>query len=191
MIHPQSVLRYINPRLGHGVCATGPIPLGTIVWVRDPLDLTLPLARLAAMPAVMREALDRYMFRDAHRDMVLCWDHARYMNHSCLPTCAGTRFGFEIAVRDIQPGEQLTDDYATLEMVPEESFECHCGVPGCRRWITPADTQAQSGQWYALMRGALQRLTAVDQPLWPLVDPEGLARALEAHDLAWPLREAG
>jgi hypothetical protein len=38
-------------------------------------------------------------------------------------------------VRDIHPGEELTDDYATLNL--EESFACLCGTRECRNRISP------------------------------------------------------
>jgi len=47
---------------------------------------------------------------------VLCWDNGRYVNHSFNSNCLTTAYDFEIAIRDIQPGEQLTDDYGYLNI---------------------------------------------------------------------------
>lgn len=46
-------------------------------------------------------------------------------------------YDFELAVHDIQPGEELTDDYGTLNI--EESFDCYCMQAGCRGTIFPDD----------------------------------------------------
>jgi hypothetical protein len=42
-------------------------------------------------------------------------------------------------MRDIQPGEELTFDYAMSDGSPYDEFECFCGSPNCRRKITGDD----------------------------------------------------
>ena len=49
-------------------------------------------------------------------------DHGRYMNHNCIPNCLKTWMGYEVAVRDIALGEELTNDYANLGMYPDDEF---------------------------------------------------------------------
>jgi hypothetical protein len=39
MIHPHTCIRYVNPQIGYGVFATAFIPKGTIVYVKDDLEL--------------------------------------------------------------------------------------------------------------------------------------------------------
>ncbi len=69
---------------------------------------------------------------------------AKYLNHSCDPNL-GVRIGKEnlpefIALRDIQPGEEIAFDYAMSEYMhyprpnPEEEFDltCHCNAENCR-----------------------------------------------------------
>ena len=43
-----------------------------------------------------------------------------------------------IAIRDIQPNEELTIDYAFIDN-ENYSFECHCGSRHCRHIITGHD----------------------------------------------------
>src|SRR5262245_12741127 len=114
MIHPHTELRFINPELGFGVFATQFIPRGTVTWVRDHLDQVIPAERLATLPPPYRALLDRYTFRGAAGQHILCWDIGRFMNHSCEPSCLGPSADFEIAVRDVYPGEELTGDYGAL-----------------------------------------------------------------------------
>lgn len=50
-----------------------------------------------------------------------------YGNHSCDPNLSAEH----VALRDIQPGEELTVDYAQFSDV-NWSMECHCGSKNCR-----------------------------------------------------------
>ena len=183
MIHPDTILRPVSEEIGYGVFATQLIPRGTVTWVRDELDQTMSPARIAAVPPIHRDLLWKYTFRTPDGNLVLCWDIARFMNHSCAPTCLGTGYDFEVAVRDILPGEELTDDYATLHLLPEESFDCHCGSPGCRRRITSDDAARLAGQWDALLRKTLPLLEKIPQPLRPLLRQEDVVMACENHGI--------
>ncbi len=62
---------------------------------------------------------------------------AGYLQHSCDPNCVLDVHRLEVvAIRDIQPGEWLTIDYAATEDVLHRQFGCACGASNCRRWIT-------------------------------------------------------
>lgn len=66
----------------------------------------------------------------------------RYLNHSCEPNCE--LFFWETdqaapldrlwlqALRPIEPGEELTIDYA---WPADAAIPCDCGAAGCRGWI--------------------------------------------------------
>lgn len=167
MVHPDTELRFINPSIGYGVVATRLIPKGTITWVFDELDQVIPPDRVHRLPALSKPFIEKYGYHDARGNTILCWDHARFINHSCAATCLAAGYNFEIAVRDIQPGEELTDDYGTLNL--ETSFRCLCGSAQCRGLVGPEDFMANVGRWDRQVAGALQPLKAVRQPLWDLV----------------------
>jgi hypothetical protein len=168
MIHPATKLAFINDAIGYGVVATEFIPRGTIVWARDELDRTLTMEQFKSLGPIYEEPLLKYLYVDSAGLYVLCWDIARYVNHSCESTCLPAGFdGFELAVRDIQPGEQLTDDYGTLSI--QFSFECHCGSPNCRGLIDPADFPKHASAWEERSRQAFSAINDVPQVLWPLV----------------------
>ena len=60
---------------------------------------------------------------------------ARFMNHSCNPTC-GHLQGTELySIEPIAKGEELTYDYSCAMSRDAERFECHCGSPQCRGQI--------------------------------------------------------
>ena len=60
------------------------------------------------------------------------------INHSCNPNCGLIGLNAGVAMRDIEPGEEITFDYAMLDN-EEYSFECHCGSQNCRKKITGFD----------------------------------------------------
>jgi hypothetical protein len=167
MIHPDTELRYVNDVIGFGVFATRHIPRGTITWVRDKLDQAFSPDRIASMSELYRQFLDKYGYTDRHGDTILCWDHARFMNHSCEASCFSAGYDFEVAVRDLQPGDELTDDYGTLNL--DASFLCACARPNCRGEIGPADSVLNADRWDDLLREAFPSIRHVEQPLWSAV----------------------
>jgi hypothetical protein len=42
-------------------------------------------------------------------------------------------------MRDIEPGEEVTIDYAMVDGDPRDDFECLCGSPVCRHTVTGND----------------------------------------------------
>ncbi len=165
MIHPATELRRVDSAIGYGVAATAPIPRGTITWVRDPLDQKVDRAALAGLSSLLQAAIARYAYQDLDGSYVLCWDHARYNNHSCRPACR-TVGDFDIAVRDIAGGEELTIEYATINVV--DVFDCRCGAEKCRGEIHASDAVRFGPAWDAEVLAAAQVAAAVTQPLEPL-----------------------
>lgn len=167
MLHPHTELRFVSEAIGYGVFATRLIPRGTITWVHDELDVVLSPARLASMPALYQGFVEKYGYTDGKGCTVLCWDNGRFVNHSCNASCRAAGFDFEIAVRDILPGEELTDDYGSLNA--SEPFACLCGEVSCRHWVGQGDFERYGPQWDALVGESFPDLGRVSQPLWELV----------------------
>ena len=80
---------------------------------------------------------------------------ARFLNHACNPNCESViekRRVFIEAVRNIEPGEELTYDYQIQREDDdppgiEEVFACHCGFPQCRgTMLWPQDPPAKRGK---------------------------------------------
>ena len=177
MLHPHTELRFINEQMGYGVIATRLIPRGTITWVRDDLDQVFSVEQVKSMQPIYRDIIAKYCFVDARGDFVLCWDLARYINHACDPTCRSAGYDFEVAVRDIHPGEELTDDYGSLNI--EYDFACSCGSAVCRQKIHPGDMLYYADSWDQLMADPFRLIPTVQQPLWPLVrEKEAVEAAL-------------
>jgi len=175
LIHPDTELRPADA-LGLGVFATRAIPRGTIVWVLDELDQQLDPPRIVGLGELMRPSLDRYAYVNARGDSVLCWDHARFVNHSCRANVLSTGWDFDLAVEDIRRGAQLTTDYGCLNL--DEPFECLCGAPECRGTIRDEDFDQRAEDWDSRAAGAFSRILDVSQPLWSLLaNPVEVQRA--------------
>jgi hypothetical protein len=170
MIHPETEVRQVSEAIGCGVFATAPLPLGTLVWVPDPLDRTFTHRQVLAWPREVREATLRYMYRDYRGRYVLGWDHARYVNHSFTPNCLITPFGFTLAIRDIAAGEELREDYGTLNII--EAFRPQPEPGSRRRTVQPNDLEHHADDWDLAFREALMRSAKIPQPLSALLTPE-------------------
>jgi hypothetical protein len=167
MIHPSTNLRFINIAIGSGVFATERIPRGTITWTKCALDRVFTPAEARALGPAYAPILDKYAYVNAAGDYVLCWDLGRFMNHSCAPAVLSPGFDVDVAVRDILPGEELTCDYAMLNL--EGEMPCSCGVAACRKVLGPADAARLVEGWDVLTRAAFTDVLRVSQPLWPFL----------------------
>ena len=165
MIHPAAELRFISPAIGYGVFATQPIPRGTFLWVLDAFDRILTPAERLALPPPLRAIVDRYASQAPDGQFVFCWDFGRYMNHSCEPNSRGIGDAFEVAVRDIAAGEELTCEYGTLNLL--QPLPCRCGAPTCRGEIRADDPQRHFERWDREARDAFALAGTVPQPLLP------------------------
>lgn len=162
MIHPDTELRFINEVIGYGVVAKKLIPKGTITWVQDDLDRIYNPEDIEKIDPLMLDYLDTYCFTNNKGQKILCWDNAKFVNHSFTPSCMSTAYDFEIAIRDIQPGEQLTDDYGYLNV--EVPFQAEDeGVE--RKVVYPDDILNYYAEWDKAILDNLANMGKVGQPL--------------------------
>jgi uncharacterized protein len=163
MIHPDTELRLVNETIGYGVFATKLIPKGTITWVLDELDRKFDESYILSLDQSRQDNLFKYTFRDRQGKYVLCWDIARYINHSFHANCIPTAYDFEIAVRDIYPGEELTDDYACFNL--DEPFECLPEPGVAKTKVMPDDFLLLYPEWDRKTAEAMKFFNRVQQPL--------------------------
>lgn len=166
MIHPHTELQYINNEIGYGVVAKQLIPKGTITWALDKLDREFTPLQILELDDIYKEILDFYTFRNNQGNHVLCWDNGRYVNHSFNSNCLTTAYDFEIAIRDIHPGEQLTDDYGYLNLTtPFKPLDENKR----RKVVYPDDLVKYAKMWDKKLQPAFMRITKVEQPLGNLI----------------------
>ena len=127
MDHPHVEVRE-SPLGGKGVFATKRIEAGGVIaefdgaiypfthpgWTEDLLNHTIQF--------------ERHRFRDAR-------GLARCLNHSCAPNCGIKELFKIVAMRTIEPGEEVTFDYEMTEDSEWWRMQCQCGAPGCRQII--------------------------------------------------------
>jgi SET domain-containing protein len=100
---------------GLGLHAVEPIAKGTLVWDYDaPIDQTIPVSDLPKLQPWVRKYIAVYGYREGDH-IILCGDDARYFNHSKTPNCRSGHGTQTLALRDIEPGEELTDDYELFD----------------------------------------------------------------------------
>lgn len=162
MMHPDTELRFINKEKGNGVVATKFIPAGTITWVLDRLDKVYRPSQYKALEPIYRNILDVYTYRNNEGNFILCWDHARFVNHSFNSNCLSTAYDYEIAVRDIEKGEELTDDYGYLNVTEpftpvDEGYE--------RKTVYPDDLLHFYKMWDEQLKTVFNKIELVEQPL--------------------------
>ncbi|HEY0742632.1 MAG TPA: SET domain-containing protein [Chryseosolibacter sp.] len=175
MIHPHTELRFISDKIGHGVVATKFIPKGTITWALDKLDRIFTPKQVKEMGPMYQDTMDKYSYRNPDGNHVFCWDNARFVNHSSNSNCITTAYDFEIAIRDIHPGEELTDDYGYLNL--EEPFEVLPEPGSDRNVIYPDDLLRFYPIWDEKLLSAFPELLNVEQPLFEILSKENQDRA--------------
>ncbi|TMJ05390.1 MAG: SET domain-containing protein [Alphaproteobacteria bacterium] len=110
-----------SPIHGLGVFAAAPIARGTPVWrFASGLDMAFAPNIVEGLPEHVRTFFAHYGYLDRNVGrIVLCFDDARFVNHSDRPNVATDyaqdRYGLDVALRDIAAGEELTMDYAGFE----------------------------------------------------------------------------
>lgn len=166
MIHPDTEVRFISEEIGYGIVATKFIPEGTITWVQDELDQVYTPVQVAEMLPFTQDMIDKFTFRNNKGNYVMCWDTAKYVNHSFNSNCLSTAYDFEIAIRDIQPGEELTDDYGYLNVT--EAFKAK-DEGTSRTTVYPDDLLNFHKEWDAKLENTFNKLNQIPQPLEALL----------------------
>jgi uncharacterized protein len=106
---------------GFGVFAAEPIARGAPVWrFAKGLDMEFEAAIVDTLPAHVQTFFSHYGYLDRNVNrIILCFDDARFVNHSDKPNVATDytqdAYGVDVALRDIAAGEELTMDYANFE----------------------------------------------------------------------------
>ena len=120
-----------SPLEGFGIFAKVFIPKGTIWWRAAPNDillikreqfLTFEDSKHSPLIESLRHCILLYSFYNKDYDaLVFCLDNARYVNHSYTPNSEnepGENHFSSISLRDINPGEELLEDYSVYELCP-------------------------------------------------------------------------
>lgn len=134
---PRAELRDLGQK-GHGSFATEHIPQGTVIATFGGTASTQRgLQRFAAerVSRSIQVEVDLFFVGPVEREP------GDSINHSCEPNCGMRNATQVVAMRDIEPGEELTFDYAMSDMAAYDEFDCACGAESCRKRVTGRDWQ--------------------------------------------------
>jgi SET domain-containing protein len=145
---PDQPHSYLSPKLesrpspfrgGFGVFAREPVQAGELlaVWggcvvTEEQLEAYSPL--LQSLSVQIEDDLYLVPIEAEAADRV---------NHSCNPNAGIQGQIALVALRDIQPDEEVCFDYAMTDSSPYDEFKCRCGEPTCRGRITGNDWQIE------------------------------------------------
>lgn len=112
---------------GIGLFADQFIPKGTLVWkFQNGFDLTLSKAQFAELSLLAQEQVLNYCYFNPKTDTyVVCSDDARFFNHSDDPNVSSGPDDdhLDVALRDIEIGEELTQNYKNFDGNVEEKLQ--------------------------------------------------------------------
>lgn len=165
MYHPNTKLKWIGPSTGFGVIATRFIPKGTVMWLPDSLDLVLTQNQVDQMNPEIRNRFRLHAYINNLGNWVLPWDHAKYVNHSCEANVMSSDHGFELCVRDIPEGAEITNDYSQFGLAQDEEFACSCGAKRCRTQIRSVEEEGHMDSCSHLIEETYPTILVVQQPL--------------------------
>lgn len=112
---------------GTGCFANQKIKKGDVVWKYDEgLDIFLTKETYEHLPKIKKDFFDHYAYwSDELNGYVCAADNHRFTNHSTDPNIGtiGAKEGDDgedVALRDIEPGEEMTVDYRVFGEDPEQ-----------------------------------------------------------------------
>eukprot|EP00741_Cyanophora_paradoxa_P007055 tig00001073_g6826.t1 len=130
---------------GFGLRVTDYVPAGDLVieFVGEVIPDEAAATRLLEYS---RESMKAFYFALEGNEVIdatIKGNNARFINHSCKPTCVAqpwrvngeTRLAV-FALEDMQPGVEVSIEYNFDRVPPGERRErCLCGAPNCRLWL--------------------------------------------------------
>ncbi len=174
MIIPWTQIKWISDEKGYGLFATQDIPQGTITFVQDGLDIVISPEHLETINPLLQIYVEKYSYEDFLGNRIVSWDLGKYMNHDDNANTLSTGYGFEITVRDIIAGEEVTDDYRIFSTHHNTS---NWHIEANKDSVVVLFPQELEKQWDQKVFEALLQLKKVEQPLRDFLDNETWERA--------------
>lgn len=163
--HSNNLFKVGDNHLGKAVFAARGFAEGDVL-----LEFTGRRLHADRLPSLMHGRGDRFVQVTPDQYMGPSGRLDDLVNHSCAPN-AGLRFAedgvFLVAVRAIDPGEEIAWDYSTTLRESNWHMLCQCKAPGCRRVIGNFDTlEPDRQEWFRarnLVAPYLRRRDAVEK----------------------------
>lgn len=132
---------------GKGIFAKRYIKAGTVLGWQCPDCEILNDDALTLMNAEDRSFYWEHCYRNKEKQLVLPCGHFKYMNHSCDANIFPMiDHDVDVAVRDINIGEEATYDYRVF-YDDNEAMTCKCGSHNCCGIVTCVKTEQLKQFW--------------------------------------------
>jgi len=164
MLHPDICVKKSSIE-GKGLFSKKRIPKGTILW-RFKDDRVYTKNQRKKFSKKYKALLKKYGYEDEKNNLIYCTDNAKYWNHSCEPNVAGFNEEMDIAIKNINPGEEITYDAGFGRWTCLPIKRCNCGSINCRRTIKKEPENSRIIlKLDSLVKKASKDLLNVKQPL--------------------------
>lgn len=163
---------------GEGIFAGEPIPQGTIVFYYSNNDTYVSKIKFQSLSRLEKQQIRKFGVEDEIGNWIVTDGDA---NHSCdanILSMFVDGLYCDIAVKDIQIGEEITIDYGLFYSSFPWQMKCRCNSSNCRGTFGSAiavDSQTQQ-LWQSRISEAAARIFHVKQALFSRDDES--ARAL-------------
>ena len=136
MLHPDVVLKK-GGITKKGLFSKKKIPRGTIVYkVKDDVRI-YSISQYNKFSKRYRNLLTKFAYQEDNK-IIHHLDDTRHGNHSCesnVYVMPQENTYMDIALRDIEAGEEVTWDYGVLLPTWHKPIKCKCGSSKCRKMI--------------------------------------------------------
>lgn len=174
MLNSSLRIQWISDEKGYGVFASKDIRKGTVTFALDPLDIVIEKSQVKKQSDIVKYYIDRFSYEGPDGSRIISWDFGKYMNHCCSANTLTTGYGFEIAIRDIQAGEEVTDDYRIF--TTDHQLNMSCDKPNCTQSLDFNYEEHLITRWDNQIREALMMFNYVDQELKPFIPIKALSQ---------------
>lgn len=135
-LSPKLEVRPLPQKGGYGVFAVRPVEHGEVISVWSGRIVNYD-QWLALPPDLQTHTVQ--VEEDLYLASLTPDEPPDFINHSCNPNAGMNGQLVLVAMRNIAAGDEVCFDYAMCDGTPYDEFECQCGSPHCRRWITGND----------------------------------------------------
>lgn len=166
MLHPYVILKKSKIH-GNGLFAKRKIPKGTVIVLVSKIGKDVRVytkVQYDKFSKSYKAILKKYAY-EWEGNLYFCTDNVKYLNHSCEPNISNFN-DFDIAIKDIKAGEELTYDYGLILPKWVKPLRCNCGSKNCRKIIRRESKNSRVViKLNSLARNAAKNLFKIKQPL--------------------------
>ena len=163
---------------GMGLFAKRFIPKGTMVTGECDKYMVIPSEHFSRLTRQEQESMLHFCVTGKDGSVLVLTDEGRFMNHSCNANILETGFGFDIVVKDITEGEELTADYRQFydHLYGKAPLACTCSEKPHIVVFSDKLQASMRGIWNSKIMEALLLVDKVPQPLSRIVLGKKFAR---------------